>query len=308
LKEVEKKFLKVYRRLTPFDLQRMSDENQPIIDEDFLNDPVGIKKSGLFLNYYSQEGLITVLEELGIFDILRTKGFDDLRLVIRVDDICRSHARVYFGGIEDPSHLLIELVLREGSIRSLVKGGDLDLAAGGQFTVLIVEWLCLQNPTATFSPYRPPLPGQAYPGLGIGYEMLELLVLMGMRAKKDGIMNRPQYYHNARVYHEKFRFYNPVREGRFIALVRDTGDDDLTDVSWAIHHGCLRDARTNEKVIWQGGNQIYPLSKELEESFGRREYKSLVWETAGNTRYRIDWKHFPKRMIQGMGDGTVHQA
>ena len=50
------------------DLQRISDENQAVIDEDLLRDPMGIKKSTLFLNYYSPEGLVTALEEYGIVD------------------------------------------------------------------------------------------------------------------------------------------------------------------------------------------------------------------------------------------------
>jgi len=292
MEKVEKRFRRVYRKLSALDLQRISDENQAVIDEDLLRDPMGIKKSALFLNYYSPEGLVTALEEYGIYDLLKKKGFDDFVLSVKVDDVYRHCARVYWGGVEDPSHLLIELILREGTIRSARDGKAQDGVAAGQHSLLIIEWLCLQNPSVCFSPDRPPLPGQTHPGLGIGYEILGLLILMAKRTRKDGLLNRPQFYHNARVYHERFKFFDPVREGRLLALMRDTGDDPLTDVSWAIHHGCLRDASAGEKVVWEGGEQTYPLSPKLQDYFASRRYRDIVWETAANTRYRIDWEKF----------------
>jgi len=292
MEKVEKRFRRVYRKLSALDLQRISDENQAVIDEDLLRDPMGIKKSALFLNYYSPEGLVTALEEYGIYDLLKKKGFDDFVLSGKVDDVYRHCARVYWGGVEDPSHLLIELILREGTIRSARDGKAQDGVAAGQHSLLIIEWLCLQNPSVCFSPDRPPLPGQTHPGLGIGYEILGLLILMAKRTRKDGLLNRPQFYHNARVYYERFKFFDPVREGRLLALMRDTGDDPLTDVSWAIHHGCLRDASAGEKVVWEGGEQTYPLSPKLQDYFASRRYRDIVWETAANTRYRIDWEKF----------------
>jgi len=296
MEKVERRFSRVYRKLSALDLQRISDENQALIDEDLLRDPAEMKKSALFLNYYSQEGLVTALEEYGIYGLLRKKGFDEFVLSVKVDDVYRHCARVYWGGVEDRSRMLIELILREGTIRSAGEGQTQDGVAAVQNSLLIIEWLCLQNPSACFSPDRPPLPGQTHPGLGIGYEILGLLVLMARRTRKDGLLNRPQFYHNARVYHERFKFFDPVREGRLLALMRDTGDDHLTDVSWAIHHGCLRDGWTGEQVLWEGGDQIDALSHALQDYFISRRYRDIVWETVANTRYRVDWECFAECM------------
>ncbi len=294
MEEVEKKFRKIYRKLSPMDLQRISSEHQAFIDEKIFRDPAGFKKTDLLLNYYSREGMTRAFEEYGILKILRKKGFDDFIVAFNVDDPYRQLLRVYYGGLEEPENLLVELILREGVIRTRDEG---DGGGGdGNYPILIIEWLCLQHPRTSFGPERTPLPGQSHPGLGIGHEMLEFLVVMGLRLKKAGLMNRPQYYHNARFYHEKFKFYNPVREGQLVALIRDTGDYGLTDVTWAIHHGCLRDRRTRKKVIWEGDEQVYPFSDEFTEYFRSRNYQDLLWETVGNTRYRIDWKLFRRRM------------
>ena len=299
--EVEKKFRKIFRRLSPLDLQKMSSEHNALIDDDIFQDLEELKKTDLYLNFYSREGMSKALEEYGFFDILRRKGFEDFKLALDLDDPYRHLLRVYFGGREDPDHLLIELILREGNLRSPLpsEGGEPD----GSHPVLIIEWICLQNPRAAFTPDRPPLPGQEHPGLGIGHEALEFMVLTGKRLKKDGIMNHPQFYHNARFYHEKFKFYNPVREGRLISMIRDTGDYNLADAAWAVYHECLLDRRTGREVAWEGGDQVYPLSRELKAYFRSRRYKDRVWETVANTRYEIDWDLFHERM-QGRIDSS----
>jgi len=207
---------------------------------------------------------------------------------------------------EDPGHLLFDLIVREGSIQPSGRGGAGDAGNQNLFSVLIIEWLCLQNPSASFTPERPPLPGQDFPGLGIGYEAHEFLVVMGMRLKKDGLMNHPQFVHNAWLYHEKFKFVDPVKEGRLIALMRDTGDHDLADVSWAVYHGCLEDASTGETVPWDGGALVYPLSERLKNHFQSESYLNTVWETVANTRYVIDWNLCEKRMRCGL-DGAREQ-
>lgn len=294
LEEVEKKFRKVFRRLSPMDLQRMSSEHLALIEDDIFQDPDGLKKSDLYLKFYSREGMSNALEEYGLFDILRKKGFEDFKLAFDLDDPYRQLLRIFFGGREDPDHLLIELILREGILRTphASENGE----PHGNHPVLIIEWICLQNPRASFTSDRPPLPGQEHPGLGIGHEALEFMVLTGMRLKKEGIMNHPQFFHNARFYHEKFRFYNPVQEGRLIAMIRDTGDYNLADAAWALYHECLLDRRTRRKVAWEGGDQVYPLSNELKAYFRSRRYRDRVWETVANTRYEIDWDLFHERM------------
>jgi len=297
LEQLGKKFRRVFRSLTPVDLQRMSSGFLTTIEDDPLASPERMKGSELFLNYYSKEGISTALEQYGILDRLRQDGLQGFRVTLDLEDPYRQRLRLYHGGREEPDHLLVDLVAREGTCQFPERSGVEGSGAGGQgCSVLLLEWLCMQNPSADFSPVRPPLPGQEHPGLGVGYEVYLMLVHMGIRVRKEGLMNRPQFYHNARFYHERFKFIDPVREGRLIAMIRDTGDHNLADVSWAVYHGCLVDESTGQPAPWEGGILVYPLARKVRQYFDSRAYHDAVWETVANSRFRIDWDLFVQRM------------
>jgi hypothetical protein len=78
--------------------------------------------------------------------------------------------------------------------------------------VLQVEWLLLQNPQQSFSPERPPLPGQVHPGLGIGDRLMEILIIMTRRVRLEGIVNKPHYFHTAFMFSKEFIFTNPLNQ------------------------------------------------------------------------------------------------
>jgi len=296
MEEVEKKFGKVFRRLSSVDLQQLSSENQPLFSEELLACPEGMKETDLFLNYYSRDGLLKAFEEYGILNLLRRRGLGGFRLAFDLSEPFRHRLRFYCDGREDPEHLLIDLIMREGFLQPQAGTDRPEDRKDKGHAVLVIEWLCMQNPCAVFSPQRPPLPGQDYPGLGIGYQAQEFLILMGKRLRKDGILNQPQYFHNARLYHEKFRFFDPVEEGRLISLIRDVGDFNLTDVSWAVVHGCLLDGSTGEPVPWRSGPLVYALDEGLKGHFRSEAYQETVWDTVANTRYRIDWEGCRERL------------
>jgi hypothetical protein len=256
-----------------------------------------MKESRLLLNYYSREGVRAALEAYGLFDSLRRKGFEDFELEFDLRDTFRHRLRLYaFSRKNGRQNLLVEAVLREEVLSPLGTEETGTIAFPGPFDALSIEWLCMQDPTAEFTPERPPLPGQDHPGLGLGYETHEFLNLMGVRLKKDAILNHPQYYHNARLYHGRFRFQDPVQEGRLVAIVRDTWDTDMADVSWAVQAGCLRESASGRKVTWEGGKQICPLAAELKAHFASRAYQDQVWRSAAAHRFRIDWDLCRKRI------------
>jgi hypothetical protein len=50
-------------------------------------------------------------------------------------------------------------------------------ARGLRVLSLAVRWLALQDPRGRFTPERPRLPGQRYPGLGLGKRLYERLMV-----------------------------------------------------------------------------------------------------------------------------------
>ncbi|MBF0476912.1 MAG: universal stress protein [Deltaproteobacteria bacterium] len=192
LEEVEKRFKRIYRRLDPTVLRRTSSNSYDLTEQDLSFGLTAFKKSDLLLNNYSVDGLSFVFEEYGIFNILKREGFNDFRLIFNLDDPYRQLVKVFFGGKEDPDHLLIEMILTEGSLQhpSSNPSGPGEKTNG--FSMLMLEWVCLQNPRESFTPQRPPLPGQDYPGLGIGHEIYMVLILMAKRIGKEAVVNCPQ--------------------------------------------------------------------------------------------------------------------
>jgi hypothetical protein len=296
---IEKRYRKIYHRLTPEGLAQISEAQPDAVAEDLFRSGPPFRISELFLKHYSHAGLVRIFEEYGIFALLRRKGFCDPDIRLNLDDSYRQRLRVCFAGKADESHTLLELILREGILEAPLR--EEAPARARYYHVLMVDWLCMQNPTAAFTPQYPPLPGQRHPGLGISREVLQLISLIGMRIGKDGIAIHPQYFHAALLYHALFKCYNPVQEGQLAALIRDTEAFNLNDVSWAIDLDCLRGKLLREKASWEVDFQVHPLTEALQDHFNTDHYRRLFWESLAGHRYRIDWQQFNRRLHDRTG-------
>ena len=291
LREIDRAFRKVYASLSVATL-RAEDEPESMGDiEDMVRSP----NSELFLGFYTRAGFVRALEEYGILQALRDRGYEDLHPSFDLSDPFEHVFRIHFGDSGDRDHLLIEASLRPGTIE--LPNTALDEKVQ-RFPVLVVLWLCMQNPRGEFSARKPPMPDQAYPGLGLAREMLELFLLIAERLGKEALVNRPMTLHNARYYHHKFRFLDPRMEGRLAAILRDTDNVTLADASWSLYLGCLNDAKTGEALRWEGKEQVFPMSDPLKAYFESSDYRREVWATAADERYEIDWERFKDRASQ----------
>ena len=286
--DLEKRYQKLFDKLTPKDLILENEEHPEAIGESLFTGKSGSRNSDLFLKHYSHGGLIRLFEEYGLFPLLREKGFTEPKITINLDDPYRQRLRVYFGEIEDEKHTLIEMILRDGILEA--PHPKEPSHRGHYFPVLMVEWLCMQNPTAPFTPERPPLPDQRYPSLGLSREILELISLIGMQIGKDGIAIHPRFFHAAVIYHRLFKCYNPVQEGRLTALIRDTEEFNLNDVSWAVALKCLGGTSLQEEAAWEIDYQVRPLTGLLQQHFHSENYQKLFWNSLANHHYNINLK------------------
>ena len=152
----------------------------------------------------------------------------------------------------------------------------------------------MQNPLANFSPDKPRLPGQKYPGLGMGEVIMEILVFMCRRLRTAGLLNIPEYYHNAQMYGAQFQFLDPFQEARRIAIARDLHSRySLSQISWAIDLGCVME---NEQPFqWKGSDQIIPLDRDLKEYFRSKDYLKQVRDTASKFEYILDHTKWEKK-------------
>lgn len=241
-----------------------------------------------WLGFYTDEGLETALDRYGFIRDLQRKGFDEIRIETRIDDPDRHLLRLWSTRplVDEP---LVELTVRRDFLRPNAEfEGPLTDA---HLPVLNVDWLMMQDPTGSFSPERPPLPGQNHPGLGVGAQVLELLRNVCRRLELAGVIAVPSYFHNALFYRPEFLHFDPQFEGRFRALRRDVlgaVDDSVTAASWALQWGLVhREGEPDAPVEWFQQLMVDPFSQRLEAYFDHRDYRRECSESEDAHRYRV---------------------
>ncbi len=296
------KMLEIARRLSTHQLTRM---NNHLADLDGLNNLLhrspDERGSLFFLGYYSREGLEYALERYGIFDELRKRGFDHFIVDVDTTDPYRHRLALYYQQ-KDDEHLLAEVVLRRKVITLYPPFPS--PVHGRQYEVLQVEWLVLQNPTRSFTPQRPRLPGQTHPGLGMGEMVVTLLMIVCWRLRLAGVLNVPEHFHNAYMYSSVFYYVNPEDNGRLKAMARDLlkkGKRDLAKASWAIDLGCVRE--NGQPFQWFTHQQLIPIDKELKEYFSSAGYRKAEQDAKKRYHYQLDeacWQRCQDQLPPGV--------
>lgn len=271
-------------RLTHFDLQRPDPEDDDISlveIEEYLSE-TDDRKNALFLNFYTRTGLSDALEQYGTFDRLRGRGFDPYLSFRPLD----SERYILHITDQEEGAVLIELVCRFATLKAKNSQGEIN--QGSLFDLLAVEWLLLQNPSAKFTYERPRLPGQKFPGLGIGREIVTLLQIMTERLEKEGMIAFPAHYHNGVLYNHSFFFFSPEKEGELKALERDLADLTIAEASWAVNNGLVIDKNTSKNFEWKPEEMIWPFSEALKQYFNSEYYVDLKQKAFEEKQYTVD--------------------
>jgi len=289
--EIEKRFHRIARQLTRFELQKLgSIEEETVSIDDVMADLEKHSGTSLFMGFYTHSGLMEVFEKYGITKILKDKGFHNLHLRIDTDNPYHHVLQLYWGAQPDPSKLLIEIVLHEAVVTPKIE------MLSGLFNMVFIEWMCLQNPLDDFRKDKPRLPDQEKPGLGISMELVELLVLMAERLRKDGLINVPRCYHVAEVAQSiGFLFLDPETEGIMRALKRDLRGHSLAEVTWAVELGLVRRADSSEVFEWPGQEQVLAISEGTKRYFASREYRQrcLLFERSNRFSINVEALRIP---------------
>jgi hypothetical protein len=159
---------------------------------------------------------------------------------------------------------------------------------GKTYLGLTIDWLCVQNLLGSFSKDRPQLPGQKYPGLGFSSIVVELLMIICWRLNLAGLINIPEFYHNAVFYSKIFHYLDPLDQAKFLALNRTFSKYPLDKVSWAIDWGCVTDLNENQPFTWFVKRQVVPLEKDIKQMYQSKDYRDFVNSKANSYRYILD--------------------
>jgi hypothetical protein len=103
---------------------------------------------------------------------------------------------------------------------------------------------------------------------------------------KDGLVNVPAYFHNAKFYAPPFAFLAAVEQGRFEALCRDLAGP-VADASAALEAGRVVDVATGEPVTWSPGDMLAALSPPVRAYLASPEYASAVAAARDAHHFRV---------------------
>lgn len=287
---------KISQRWSNYKFRRLEEIDFAFSEEELFDRRLEKAPSLLFLGYYSREAIELALHKYGVYEKFQELGFGNLQLVMDTRDPYRQRLAIYsvIEGL-NARLLLSEIVVR----RKFVKfAPPFPFPFAGQsYEMLFIEWLCMQDPRKKFTPERPRLPGQEYPGLGGGKIALHLISMACKRLHLAGVLSVPEYFHNAQMYSRAFLFIDPESEGKRRAIQRDLmARLNLANVSWAIDRQCVYE--NGKPFQWFVDEQMIPLQRDLKTYFTSPEYLSRVQEAAARYHYTLDEKRWEKQQKQ----------
>jgi hypothetical protein len=242
---------------------------------------IEIRHDGSRFLRFDREGLRHELEQAGVLAGLRARGYGELEL--RIEYEAGEHRlRI------EPAGSGVSLVdLRLGEAATVAEEPLLQARGLSVLSFLSIHWLSLQDPRGRFTPDRPQLPGQIHPGLGLSRPLVERVRSWALAWGKDGLLNVPEYFHNAAFYSPEFRFLSPGRQGRFEALSRDLARLHIARASAAVEAGEVVEEPPGAPLRWQPGEMVAPLSEPLRACLASDAYAAAVAAARKSVRYRL---------------------
>ncbi len=225
-----------------------------------------------FLGQFSRHAVELQLEQLGLLDRIRARGFRNLDLSIDASKGLGQTLRIH----GDPGRELL-MELRASRSRSIMPGLE----------VIEIEWLLLQDPRATFSDRRPQLPGQEHPGLGIMRDVAAWLMVVCERLRLDGIAFVPSQYYMAAVGYRHLKCVEPEAQARLDALRDSLAGGDLAEANRALNQGRLVDEASGGLVSWEPVPMVLPVSARLRDRVTSPEYQAAVSQARAKLAYRL---------------------
>ena len=288
-----KQYIKIARKMTLADIQAGAEDNNLTMD-DIISAGRVDQSTNFFMGVFTRQGIKNVIDAFGLTEALARLGLSDLQITIDTSDP-HTHRLYVFTGDTCDNNKICEMVVKKGPVD--LQRDNLPKFPDRKPNLLQIEWLLLQNPRISFDEVRPQLPGQQYPGLGIGDRMLQILIIMTRRLRLEGLINKPRYYHTAFMFTKDFVFTNPNNQAILFSINRDLLTKyRLHTVAWAAHFDCIINHMTGQTLIWDTDYLILPLEKYLLKYFHSKEYQKAVEDKMKRYKFIIDLNKFQKIM------------
>lgn len=285
-------FHRIAKRLRVFEL--MSERGPaPLLSLDDVELKPGSqdgRTGATFLNFYSRDGLLLGMRAYGLHDKLVAMGLGDYELAVTREDAFHHRLELFVGGERDGDHRIMDLRVH---LRQVTwPGDDEESRAHLTYPVMVIEWLAMQNPRGAFTRDRPRLPGQRFPGTGLGRAMHNILVIMAERTGREAILNVPEHFHLAALYlRAGYRYPALERELEVRAVMEATQHLHFAAASWAVERGFVLDKSGGGGSVWRHVPEelILPLSPQLRRELpGRLERLAERVLYASGHRFVVD--------------------
>ncbi len=279
------------RKFRPKDLPDLRESSS--FSEDELFSSLAEKKgSSLFLGRFSLNQVAAVLRKRSFFKDAKKRKLWPLEFDLDSSEYPRQRFRIFYKQ-KKPENMIVDLKIMEGVFHPKKK-----MTLGiclSRYNFLILEWLTLQNPLLSFSEKKTPLPGQKYPGLGLGKKIMDIFIYLARIARKDGLLISPAYFHNALLFSRNFYFINPEKSGEVQAIRRSFPDVPFKQLALIVHLNCMKDNQ-GKQYEWIAEEEVYPLNKVLMDYFNSKDYREIVEESEKRLSFQIDWDCYKKIM------------
>jgi len=284
MKSMKSVFIDLKERLGSFQVDSAANHpfNLSLTEEDLEQD---LRREGTnrLLERFSEAEVFQALKDYGVMEQLSAKGFPEPKVVIRSMDPFRQSVKLFESktSSEDEDHMLCELRVFDAHVKGLCPGSGETI----DMDTLVIDWLVFQNPRAEFSPERPQLPGQKYPGLGIMRTSMQAILDLARQTGKEAVINIPEYYHNAVLYSAAFHFFSPFVEGRFRALQEFLVNLNLAEASHAVSSGKIWNNTKDEVFVWKPHEQVLGITDRIKNYFNSQNYEGPVQEAKDKSKF-----------------------
>ncbi len=266
-----RRFREISQRWDATEGETPGDADWSLSEEDIVG--LVTREDTRFLGQFSRHGVELQLQQLGLLDLVRSRGFPTPTITLDAPGGLGQILRIY--GDAARRDLLMEL--KASRSRSMVRGHE----------VVEIQWLLLQNPRGEFTEARPQLPGQSHPGLGLMREVAVWLVVVCERLRLDGIAFVPSQYYMAAVGRRHLKFVDPERQARFEGMRDALAGVDLAEANGVVDRGWLVDARTGETVGWDPAPMVVPVSEQLTAQLTSPDYREAVRRAREKYAFRL---------------------
>ena len=220
----------------------------------------GRDESNQVFGRFDKTEVESMLEESQMWKALSERGFNETRLEINI--LSNLDNRIYIKNNKGEVLVHIRLKVDDFFLKKIEQ----------TLRMVYIDWLLTQNIKFNFDKKKELFEGQEYPGLNIFKEITSFIMIMSTKLGAHGIFNVPEYFHDAVLFHRRFKFLDPIKEGKFRAVLNSFKGQNLRKISKAIHENRVIKSSTGEVYLWPHGEMFTASGDSINEQVFDQNY------------------------------------